>query len=218
MNGGADLVSSTVHVVDDNPTVRKSLATLLRSEGLRVQTYASAKEILNLCPSGASPGCLILDLQLHDTSGIALYKKLTERGCYLPFIMLSGIGGVDDATQAMRLGAVDYLQKPVAAKTILPAIEKAFEIDRVRKERIQRVADFRKRLARLSPREKQVLELVVDGKLTKQIAKVLMIAEKTVDVHRSNITKKIRTNSVVELVRKYVEFQRDIEELSEFDA
>lgn len=207
-----------VHFVDDNSAVRKSLASILRSEGIPVQTYASGKEILNLCPSESSEGCLILDLQLQDTTGIELYKKLTERGVRLPFIMLSGVGGVEDATTAMRLGAVDYLQKPIVAKTILPVVRRAFRIDRERKERIRRVGEFREKLSRLTKRESQVLELVVEGKLTKQIAKVLSIADKTVDVHRSNITKKVRTNSVVELVRKYVEYQRDLEELEEADS
>ena len=203
MSGG------TVFFVDDNAAVRKSMSTMLRSEGLRVQTYASAREILNFCPSEDTPGCLILDFKLQRTTGIALYEKLNEKGCYLPFIMLSGVGGVDDATLAMRRGAVDFLQKPASLDSILPAIERAFEIDREAKVKRRRVTEFQRLLAKLTPRERQVLDLVVKGKLTKQIAKVLEIAEKTVDVHRSNITKKVQSKSVVELVRKYVEYQRD---------
>lgn len=196
----------TVFVVEDDAGVRSSIAILLRSDGLRVRTFASAKEVLNLCPDESDRGCLVVDLRLPEMTGVELRAELVSRGCHLPFIVVSGACGVTDAKEAIRQGAVDFLEKPVSRADLLQAVHQAIEHDRVLADQRAQYLAFRAKLAALTAREKQVMELVVAGRLTKQIASELQVAQKTIEVHRSNITKKMKVQSVIELVKQYTEF------------
>jgi two-component system, LuxR family, response regulator FixJ len=190
----------TVILVDDDQSVRESLEWMLREEQLRVDAYPSPKNLL-LEYDADKPGCLVLDLRLPEMSGIELHDQLVERGCRHPFIIMTGHGEVLDATQAMRSGAVDFIEKPLDRKLFLARVYEALERDKLQRSEHLRRRDLEFRLTKLTPREREVLTLVVEGLLTKQIAGQLGISIKTVEVHRSNITKKMGVESVVQLVR-----------------
>ena len=189
-----------VFVVDDDPGVRKSLARLLRSAGLEPIAFESAQEFLsNLGPEAA--GCAILDLTMPGLDGLAVQRELTSRGSALPVIFLTGHGDVPKSVQAMKGGAADFLTKPVDDEVLLAAVRRALEADRANRDSRRARAEIRERLETLTSREREVMEGVVAGRLNKQIASDLGIAEKTVKVHRGRVMEKMVASSVAELVR-----------------
>ena len=192
--------SHTVFVVDDDEAVRKAISRLLRSAGIAAAVFASPKEFLAQY-NPATPGCLLLDMAMPDLDGLQLQTALNEKGCILPIIFLTGHGDVSKSVQAMKQGAFDFLSKPAKDKDLLTAVRAAFERDTVVRQEQAKLSEIRARLDTLTPREREVLELVVSGKLNKQIASDLGIAEATVKMHRAHVMEKMKVQSVAELTR-----------------
>jgi len=189
-----------VFVVDDDPSVRRSLTRLIKSAGFAVESFASAQEFLEH-PRPDMPGCLVLDLQMPRASGLELQDWLAGTELNPPIIFLTGYGTVSASVRAMKAGAVDFLEKPVDDNTLLDVIHQA--VERNRRARLEQ-AELRKierRVRSLSPRERQVLGLLITGMLNKQIAAELGIAEKTIKVHRARVMEKMQAGSMPELVR-----------------
>jgi RNA polymerase sigma factor (sigma-70 family) len=192
------LPSPTVFVVDDDAAVRKALSRLLRSAGIAAATFASPKEFLAQ-HDPASPGCLVLDLAMPGFNGLRLQTTLAETGSLLPIIFLTGQGDVSKSVQAMKHGAFDFLTKPVKDKDLLTAVRAAIERDAVARGEQAELSEIHARLDTLTPREREVLQHVVAGKLNKQIAADLGITEATVKMHRARVMAKIKVQSVAEL-------------------
>jgi len=190
----------TVFVVDDDDSVRKAIERVLRSAGLAVLTFASAQDYLERYDPDAY-GCLVLDLSMPGMTGLELQEALTKTGAAPPIIFLTGNAGVPDSVHAMKHGAIEFLTKPVDEGTLIDAVRIAFERDRMDRVLRAELAEFRQRLATLTPRESEVLSYVVSGKLNKQIADELGTVEKTIKVHRARVMDKMRVRSLAELVR-----------------
>src|SRR5437899_9065447 len=192
--------SPTVFVVDDDAAVRKALSRLLRSAGIAAAVFASSREFLAQYDPVA-PGCLVLDIAMPGFSGLELQTTLGEKGSILPIIFLTGQGDVSKSVQAMKHGAFDFLSKPVKDKDLLTAVRAAIERDAVARLEQAKLSEIRARLDTLTPREREVLEQVVSGKLNKQIAADLGITEATVKMHRTRVMAKMKVQSVAELAR-----------------
>lgn len=190
----------TVYVVDDDASVRKSFGRLLRTAGYQVETFASADEFL-AHPLSIEPGCLLLDLKMPGRNGLELQEALVAARKAIPIIFVTGHGDISASVRAMKGGAVDFLTKPYSAEDLLEAVERAMAKDkRDRRERAQ-LTDLQSRARALTPREAEVLRLVVRGLLNKQVAAELGISEKTVKVHRARVMQKMRADSMADLVR-----------------
>ena len=198
---------AVIHVVDDDDSVRQALQRLLVAAGYRVRTYASAGEFL-LDPPGDAAGCLLLDLRMPGPSGLDLQEALERRGVRLPVIFHTAHGDLPSGIRAMKAGAVDFLTKPVERKPLLEAVGRALELDAARRASRGADADLQARFAQLTPRECEVLELVVAGKLNKQIAAALGIAERTVKGQRSQVMAKLGATTAAELGRIAAQLQR----------
>src|SRR3989440_7217129 len=192
--------SPTVFVIDDDAAVRKAVSRLLRSAGIAVAVFASPGEFLAQYDPDM-PGCLVLDLAMPDISGLQLQTTLAKKGCTLPIIFLTGHGDVSKSVQAMKHGAFDFFSKPVKDKDLLPAVRAAIERDAVARREQARLSEICARLDTLTPREREVLEHVVSGKLNKQIAGDLGITQATVKMHRAHVMAKMKVQSVAELTR-----------------
>ena len=190
----------TVFVVDDDEAVRKAISRLLRSAGIAAAVFASPGEFLAQY-NPATPGCLVLDMAMPDFDGLHVQMALNEKGCILPIIFLTGQGDVSKSVKAMKQGAFDFLSKPAKDKDLLAAIHAAFERDTVARREQAKLSEIRARLDTLTPREREVLERVVSGKLNKQIAGDLGITEATVKMHRARVMAKMEVQSVAELTR-----------------
>ena len=196
--------SPTVFVVDDDDAVRDSLTFLIESNGYAVKTFASAQAFIDrYCPDEL-PGCLLLDVRMPGMSGFDLQKELKKRDITIPIIFISAHGTVPAAVRALKLGAVDFIMKPFNNTALLEKIEQALEADKIRREAKYRKIRINDRMATLTPREQDVMRLIVDGKSAKEIATLLGISNKTVDVHRSHIKEKLGIKSVAELVKMVV--------------
>ncbi len=189
-----------VFVVDDDASVRHSTERLVRSLGFAIQTFASAREFLDGARS-EKPGCLVLDVHMPGLSGLDLQRELAQRGLEIPIIFLTGHGDIPMTVRAMKAGAVEFLTKPVKSRVLLDAIRAAIERARVSHQARREVGALRERYERLTPREQEVLPLVVAGLLNKQIAGELAVSERTVKFHRAHIMKKMQAESLAELVR-----------------
>jgi FixJ family two-component response regulator len=190
----------TVFIVDDDEPVRKAVSRLLRSAGIAVAVFASPREFLAQYDP-ATPGCLVLDITMPEVDGLQLQATLGEKGSILPIIFLTGHGDVSKSVQAMKRGAFDFLSKPVKDKDLLTAVRAAVERNAVARLEQAKLSEIRDRLDTLTPREREVLEQVVSGKLNKQIAGDLGITEATVKMHRAHVMAKMKVQSVAELAR-----------------
>jgi FixJ family two-component response regulator len=190
-----------VFVIDDDDSVRRSLDRLLRSVDLEVETFASAQDFLRK-PLPERPSCVVLDLRLPGPSGLELQESLLRAGHDLPIIFISGHADVPSSVRAIKAGAVDFLQKPFSDQALLDIIHGALRRDREARRDRAEVADIRVRFDMLTPRERDVLRLVIQGRLNKQIAGDLGISEKTVKFHRGRVMEKTQAGSVAELVRQ----------------
>jgi FixJ family two-component response regulator len=189
-----------VLVLDDDPGVGEGLAGLLHSAGLESEVYTSPQEYLRH-PRPASPACLILDVQLRDLSGLELQADLAKGDPPLPIIFITGHGTIPMSVRAMKRGAVEFLTKPFDAEELLDAVHQALSQDRGARERRTELLELQARLAALTPREREVFDLVVTGQLNKQIAAALGCSEQTVKVHRGRVMRKLAAGSVADLVR-----------------
>ncbi|NJD18010.1 MAG: response regulator transcription factor [Gemmatimonadetes bacterium] len=190
----------TVYIVDDDPAVRESMAMLMTSAGLGAFPFASAREFLEGYEPGV-PGCLVLDVRMPGMSGTDLQAELERRGVELPIIFLTAYADVPMAVGALRAGAVDFLQKPVDAARLLGRVREALALDAAARARRSESEGARTRLSRLTPREREVLELVVAGHTNKGIARSLRISRRTVETHRARIMRKAAAASLPELIR-----------------
>jgi len=189
-----------VFVVDDDPSMRATLSDVMRSVGLHVQTFASAREFMgNKLPD--APGCLVLDVRLPGQSGLDFQQTLAESGVELPVVFITGHGDVPMSVRAMKAGAVDFLIKPFRDQDLLDAVHAAIERDRARRQHVIGLADLEERYRALTERERDIMALVVVGRLNKQIASELGVAEVTVKAHRSQLMHKMGAKSLPELVR-----------------
>lgn len=189
-----------VFVVDDDPAIRESLANLLESRGLRVRTYPSAEAFL-AAYDPREPGCAVLDVRLRGMSGLELQARLARDGNSLPVIILTGHGDIPMAVRAAKAGAVDFLEKPVNDEVLLQRIHLALEQERRTRPDRRRDHEVAARVADLTPREREVMDLIVAGLPNKQVATRLNITEKTVEVHRRRVLHKMGVHSAVDLVR-----------------
>ncbi len=192
--------SPTVFVVDDDAAIRKAVLRLLRSAGIAAAAFESPTEFLAQYDPNM-PGCLVLDLEMPGFNGLQLQTALAEKGSSLPIIFLTGHGDVSKSVQAMKGGAFDFLTKPVNAKNLLPAIRAAIERDAVARVEQAELSEIHAGLDTLTPREREVLQHVVAGKMNKQIADDLGITEATVKMHRARVMAKMKVQSVAELTR-----------------
>ena len=193
-------LTPTVFVVDDYAPVRRAVSRLLHAADFAVVAFASPQEFLAQYDPH-TPGCLVLDLDMPAVNGLELQRILARKGSVLPIIFLTGHGDIPKSVQAMKRGAIDFLTKPVNDEDLLAAIGVAIEKDRALRREETELSEIRARLATLTPREREVLEYVVAGKLNKQIAGGLGTVEQTVKVHRARVMQKMRVQSVAELVR-----------------
>ncbi len=195
-----DKSQQIVHIVDDDEAVRDSLSLLLSSVGLQCRQYDSAHAFLE-SNFQQTTGCIVLDIRMPGMSGMDLHEKLNVMGCHLPVIFITGHGDIPMAVEAMKRGAVEFVQKPFREQDLLDCINRALQLDAGRRESTQEVDSIRGRLATLTPREQQVMEMIVDGKANKVIAFDLNLSQRTVEIHRAHVMEKMQTKSLAELVR-----------------
>lgn len=189
-----------VFIVDDDESVRKSIARLVKSIGLNAETFPSPQSFLDRKPYNG-PCCLVLDVRMPGMSGIDLQRELEKSGLFLPVIFITGYGTVPMSVQAMKNGAVDFLPKPFKDQDLLSAIQQAIDKDKQARKDLAEIEGIQHRIDRLTHREYEVLSLIISGMLNKQVAFHLGISEKTVKVHRARVMEKIQVDSLAELVR-----------------
>ena len=199
-----------VFVVDDDPSVRSSLKFLMSSVGLQVESFDSADALLQRKLPDA-PSCLVLDVRLRGLSGLDFQRELAARNCHMPIIFITGHGDIPMSVRAMKAGAIEFLTKPFRDQDLLDAVRIALEKDCERRERKKEVSDLKERYKSLTPREQEVISMVVSGMLNKQIADQLATAENTVKVHRSRAMEKMQAQSVAELVKMIVKLESSVE-------
>lgn len=198
---------AAVFVVDDDEGVRTSLRLLIRSIGLPVETFDSAQEFLaQFDPE--RPGCLVLDIRMSGMSGLELQQKLNERHAITPIVFITGHGDVPMAVEAMQAGAIDFVQKPFRDQDLIDRINRALEKDRTNRAALQERDAIRQRIAELTPREREVLELVTKGRANKVIAGDLSVSQRTVEIHRARVMEKMGASSLAHLVRMVIEADR----------
>jgi FixJ family two-component response regulator len=190
----------TVFVVDDDDAVRDSLRMLLKSAGVHAETCASAQEFLSSYDA-SQPGCLVLDVRMPGMSGLEMQHELNLRGVTMPVIFITGHGDIPMAVEAMQHGAFDFLQKPFRDQELLDRVQRALVRDAENRARLRHTDRIRERLASLSPREREVLELVTQGKANKMVAGDLGVSQRTVEIHRAHVMQKMEAGSLAELVR-----------------
>jgi FixJ family two-component response regulator len=189
-----------VFVIDDDPAIRAAIKRLLEAVGLRVQTFATGHEFFS-SELPDVPACMVLDVRLPGRSGLDLQREMAEKGIRIPVIFITGHGDIPMSVQAMKAGAVEFLTKPFRDQELLDAISQAIERDRAARAARAEVAEISGHLDSLTPREHEVMKMVVAGLLNKQIAAELGISEKTIKVHRGHVMQKMKAESLAQLVR-----------------
>ena len=189
-----------IHVVDDDEALRDSMTWMLEGNNYKVATYDSADAFLRVI-SPVMVGCVVLDVRMPGMSGLELFEELGRRGCSLPVVFITGHGDVPMAVSALKKGAVDFIEKPFSEADMLRLIEQCLTLERGNRDKRLQEAETVRRLEHLTQREREVLGLIIVGKLNKQIADVLGISIKTVEVHRARVMEKMGVNSLAELVQ-----------------
>ncbi|MBC8337290.1 MAG: response regulator transcription factor [Rhodospirillales bacterium] len=194
-----------VYVIDDDEAVRRSLCWLVESADHPARAFASADEFLSDLPETDGIGCIVTDVRMPGMSGVELLEELALRGNNLPVVVITGHGDVQMAVEAMRRGALDFVEKPFEEKALLEVIERAIAESEQRNRTLSEDADVRKRFKTLTPRECEVLKMILSGRPNRRVAKTLGISEKTVEVHRAHIMEKTGAESFAELVTMAVQ-------------
>lgn len=189
-----------VHVVDDDASFRTAIERRLKLAGYDVATYPSAQQLLDRLPDNGRLGCVLLDVRIPGLSGPELQNRLSELGSTLPIVFLTGYADTATTVRVIKAGAEDFLTKPVSSEQLIDAIERAIARHEAARSQQSRLDSHRALLARLTPRERQVFELIVRGKINKQIAHQLGTTERTVKAHRHQVMEKMRVHSLAELV------------------
>jgi two-component system response regulator TtrR len=190
---------ATVFVIDDDPAIRDSMRWLIEAAGFNVKIYASAREFLKkLSPS--QRGCLVLDVRMPEINGLELQRLLSEKNNPLPIIFISAHGNVPDAVNALHEGAIDFLTKPFDSQLLLKRIQSSIDLDQKRYEAKQKQEEIAARLAQLTSRERQVMDLIVRGKANKVVAAELGISTKTVEIHRARVMEKLKVRNLADLI------------------
>ncbi len=198
----------TVFIVDDDAEVRDAIKLLMDSVGLRAETFESAQDYLQAFDP-ERPGCLVLDIRMKGMSGLDLQDKLSQGPVHPPIIIITGHGDVPMAVRAVKAGAVDFIEKPFNDQLLLDAVHRAVEQDAERRGRASRLADIQARLERLTPREREILDMVVSGNRNKVIAIDLGISQSTVEAHRAKVMEKMEASSLSELMRMMLALEPD---------
>jgi FixJ family two-component response regulator len=196
----------TVYIVDDDSGVRSSIRVLMKSVGLPAMPFPSAMDFLSAYHIN-NPGCLVLDIRMPGMSGLELQEALNERGATLPVIFITGHGDVPMAVEAMRHGAFDFLQKPFRDQDLIDRIQQALARDAETRQSLQEHGNTRARIASLTPREREVLELLTSGKANKSMAQDLGLSQRTVEIHRAHVMEKMGAKSVAQLVRMVMDLE-----------
>jgi len=191
---------STIFIVDDDTEVRHALALLMESVGLKVETYSSADAYLEQFDPEA-PGCLVLDVRMPGMSGLELQARLAAEAIHPPVIVITGHGDVPMAVRAVQAGAVDFIEKPFNDQSLLDSVHRALGLDAKQRGRASKLAEVKTRLASLTPREQQVMKMVVAGKRNKVIALELSVSQSTVEAHRAKVMDKMQAQSLSDLMR-----------------
>mgnify|MGYP005856479993 CR=1 FL=1 len=197
----------TVYIVDDDQEVREAIQLLMRSVGLEARSFASAQAFLEQFDPRHT-GCLVLDVRLKGMSGLDLQERLSREPIHPPVIIITGHGDVPMAVRAVKAGAVDFIEKPFNDQTLLDAVHRAFALDANNRGQASRRSEIQERLARLTPREREILDQVVAGKRNKVIAIDLGISQSTVEAHRAKVMEKMGAGSLSELMRLLMALQR----------
>jgi two-component system response regulator FixJ len=197
----------TVYVVDDDGGVRSSIRVLMKSVGLPATQFASAQEFLSAYRA-AQPGCLVLDIRMPGMSGLELQEELNRRGAVIPVIFITGHGDVPMAVEAMRHGAFEFLEKPFRDQDLLDRIQQALARDEESRHALKEQERIRAQLASLTPRERDVLDLMTTGKANKVMAQDLGVSQRTVEIHRARVMKKMGAKSVAQLVRMVLDLEQ----------
>lgn len=195
-----------IYIVDDDDGMRRAMASLVTTVGYHPVAFSRPTEFLARLDAG-QPGCLVLDVRMPEMSGLEVQQQLNRSGSILPVILVSGHADIPMAVQAMKAGAFDFLQKPFRDQDLLDRINAALELDAANRRSIDRLADLKRRVARLTPREREVMTLVVDGCANKAIAIDLGLSERTVEIHRANVMTKMGASSVAHLVKMHMLLQ-----------
>lgn len=196
-------MTPTIFVIDDDPAVRDSLALLIGTQGMRVQTFEHAEAFLQKF-NPDEIGCLVLDIRMPQTSGLALQDMLNLRNVQMPIIFITGHGDIEECRRAFRGGAVDFLTKPINAPQLLESLKKAIRISIQQQEQMAATQEVRQRLERITDRERLILRHVAEGLSSKEIARELDLSPRTVEAHRAKLFEKLEIDSLAELVRFYL--------------
>ncbi len=192
--------STTIFIVDDDEAIRDSLAVLLKTVDLNATTFSSGDEFLEAYDPGWE-GCILLDIRMPGTSGMEVQKRLAESGCSIPVIFITGHGDIPMAVEAMHGGAFDFIQKPFRDQDLLDRIDQALTTSNEQEQQAARKKTVQNQLQTLTPREQEVMQLVVHGSANKVIAMDLGVSQRTVEIHRARVMEKMRARSLAELVR-----------------
>jgi len=193
----------TVFIVDDDPAVRDSLALLIMAQGMRTVTFASAMEFLETYTEGEI-GCMVLDIRMPQITGLALQEKLVERGLSIPIVFITGHGDIEQCRRAFQSGAIDFLTKPIDQNRLIDSLRKGIRLSIQQQQQDEETQEVMNQLARISGREREVLELVADGLSSKEIARQLDLSPRTIEVHRANLFSKLGVESLADLIRFYL--------------
>ncbi len=193
-------MSGTIHIVDDDDSFRTAIERRLRKAGYEVATYPSARHFLQRLPDETDRGCILLDVRIPELSGPELQEKLGKLGSTLPIIFLSGYADVPTTVRTIKAGAEDFLSKPVSSEQLLEVVAKAIAQQQVARDMKRKIEVLRSQLGTLTPRERQVFDRVVQGKINKQSAQQLGISERTIKAHRQRVMEKMKVQSLAELV------------------